>query len=786
MVATMTPKSLHFTGKSSSGKNLEAWYLENGSVGCALVSAEKTLPRIVHWGKPLSHPETALNLYDALHPERVSGGLDDTVFLSILPMQDDSWTGASRFVVRRDGVELFCSFIITNVVIDSAGEFLEPLSDVAQRLVNSAKTSGNSVETYAPAAQAEREIVSRETFTIPHIVVKAEDAEQGVHLTWEMQILESGLLRQKATVMNLGKQSGQNVDDNSVLSVQTLELGYPLPPIASEVLTTTGHHLREHSPQRQPLTMGRFARTSMVGRPDFDASLLMSVGQTGFGFESGEVWSVHVAWSGNSILAVDRTTYALPVLGGGEVIYAGEADCARGESYTTPWVYGSYGVGINQVVQRFHASIRAMHPSLQTKPRPVILNTWEAVYFNHSFDTLKELADNAANCGVERFVVDDGWFGSRRDDTSGLGDWQVSPAVWPNGLKPLADYVHSLNMEFGLWFEPEMVNLDSDVVRAHPEWVLSPTDNRLPMQGRSQQVIDLTNPEALDYIFGCMDSLVDEIGIDYIKWDHNKLVIEPKSRKSGLPAVHEQTVALYAIFDALKLRHPGLEIETCSSGGGRIDMGILSHADRLWTSDCVDPVERVEIQRYTSLLAPPEMMGEHVGASPAHSTGRATSLPMRAATAFFGHLGIEWNLNIVSDEDKAELAQWVNAYKENRDIVARGGKVVHADSPDAAVRVSGVVSADGTCANYRFAQVTTSQNYPPLPIHLPGLDPEETYIVKPLSVSEDKSAYANGQSPLLWWNEEGVEVTGESLVNFGIRPPQLNPAQAVIINVQKA
>lgn len=295
------------------------------------------------------------------------------------------------------------------------------------------------------------------------------------------------------------------------------------------------------------------------------------------------------------MLSAERQPYTTGLIGGGEVLLGGEATLARGETYTTPWLYGSYGDGLNEVAARFHDYVRSCHPDLAVKPRPVILNTWEAVYFDHDYDTLKALADKAGDSGVERFVVDDGWFGSRRDSTSGLGDWQIAQDVWPDGpksLKALADYVHGKGMEFGLWFEPEMVNPDSDVARAHPDWVLRPTANRLPMQGRSQQVLDLTNPDAYRYIHDSIDALVGELGIDYIKWDHNKFVTEAVSPRTGRPAVHGQTLAVYRMFRDLEVAHPGLEIESCASGGGRIDLGILEFASRVWTSDCVDPVER--------------------------------------------------------------------------------------------------------------------------------------------------------------------------------------------------
>lgn len=734
----MAENTSTFTGAAADGTALTAVYLTQpaANVAIGLVFAGSDLPRIVHWGRPLAKPDTLLAAYDALKPQRVSGALDDTVWPSILPTQAESWIGEQRVVLRRAGVELFPKFTVTNI----------------------------------------------ETGGVPGVIVTARDEEQGVEVEWHLELLPGGLARQKATVTNLF-----GADAGAPLEIGKIELGFPLPESAGEILTTTGHHLRERSPQRQPLTVGRFEKPQLAGRPDFDASLLLTAGVPGFGFEHGDAYSVHVGWSGNSVLSAERLPYTTGVIGGGELLFGGEVTLAGpGEgqnSYDTPWLFGSYGDGLNEIAARFHSYVRSLHPRLFSHGRPVILNTWEAVYFDHNFDTLKALADKAADSGVERFVVDDGWFGSRRDDTSGLGDWQIAQDVWPDGpksLKALADYVHAKGMEFGLWFEPEMVNPDSDVARNHPDWILSPTAGRLPLQGRTQQVLDLTNPDAFDYIYGCMDQLVGELGIDYIKWDHNKLVTEPGSRRSGRPAVHAQTLAVYNIFKGLKTAHPGLEIESCSSGGGRVDLGILEHADRIWVSDCVDPVERADIQRYTSLLVPPAMMGEHVGASPAHSTQRATSQELRMAMAFFGHMGIEWNLLKEPDEALAKLAVWVAEFKKHRDWFAID-TCVHADSNDPAVRLDGMVMPNRDAAIYRFTQLTTSQTYPAAPVHLPGLDPERTYRVSPLDPSLDLTGLTNGQSTLGWWNEEGVVLTGEALQRYGIRPPSLHPQQAVLL-----
>lgn len=783
VVSTQQANVYAYSGNAHDGTSNDVYTLENGDVAVTLSLTGSELPRIVYWGRAFENLtanacEGSRKLYDALRPQRVSGGLDDTNFPTVLPVQAEGWTGTPRFVVTRDGKELFCHFTVDDVIANTDGRVVDAFSDVARSL------SGMSDEEIA-RAQEESSTYPAHVPTVPQITVIAFDDAQGVRLEWTMQILDGGLVRQRATVSNT-----DDAQEGSVLAVQTLELSYPVPASAREILTTAGHHLRERHPQRQEITMGRFERVAEIGRPDFDATLLLNVGPRGFDFEHGEVYSTHVGWSGNSQTSVEQTVYTLPIIGGGEHLYAGEVQLVAGsdDAYTSPWVYGSYGEGLNEVSRRFHAFVRQLHPNFSTKPRPVILNTWEAVYFNHNFETLRELADNAARCGVERFVVDDGWFGSRRDDTSGLGDWYISQEVWPDGdrgLKALADYVHGLGMEFGLWFEPEMANIMSELVENHPEWILSPAAERLPMQGRSQQVVDLSNPEALQYIFDAMDTLVDSIGIDYIKWDHNKLVTEPGSPVHGYAATQRaQVEAVYAIFDALKIKHNGLEIESCSSGGGRIDLGILERADRVWTSDCVDPVERADIQRYTSLLVPEVMMGEHVGASPAHSTQRVTSLSMRAATALFGHLGIEWNLNIQPQEDLDALAQWVALYKESRPWAGQG-VTVHGDITDESGRLDGVVSQDGAHALYRFAQVRTSMHYPSLPVALPGIDANRLYRVRPVDVQlELTHEETNGQSELLWWDEEGIVVSGAALRNYGLRVPQLNPQQAVVFSVE--
>ena len=792
-ISPASPLAARFDGTAHDGTPVAAVYLADPQANAALglVFHGGDLPRIVHWGQPLAAPETLTAAYDALNPQRVSGALDFTPWPSVLPTQAESWIGEPRLAVRRGGVEIFPKFTVTGIELSGSESANGP---AGAPIVPGGPGAVPATVDYNPAVgpEAVADVTGRTRTTgpsaVPCVIVHAEDAQLGVGLDWQAQIVPGGLVRQRATVRNLFGADG--LAGHGPLEVGKVELGFPVPAAATEILTTTGHHLRERSPQRQPFTIGRFAKPQLAGRPDFDASLLLTAGVPGFDFTHGEAYAVHVAWSGNSVLSAERLPYTQGLIGGGEALAGGEITLA-GEQYETPWLYGSFGNGLNGIASRFHEYVRSRHPRLFSHGRPVILNTWEAVYFQHDFDTLKALADKAAASGVERFVVDDGWFGSRRDDTSGLGDWQIAQDVWPDGpksLKALADYVHGLGIQFGLWFEPEMVNPDSDTARAHPDWILAPAPGRLPMQGRSQQVLDLTNPAAYDYIFGCMNALVGELGIDYIKWDHNKLVTEAVSPLTGRPAVHAQTLAVYRIFRHLIGNHPGLEIESCSSGGGRVDLGILEYASRIWASDCVDPVERADIQRYTSLLVPPAMIGEHVGASPAHSTHRATSQELRMAMAFFGHMGIEWNLLKEPESALEELAVWVAEFKRHRDWFAID-TVVHGDGTDPAVRLDGMVKPDRSAAVYRFTQLTTGQTYPAAPVRLPGLDPTRIYRVTPLDPClalvgpANPAGISSGQSALGWWTADGVRMTGEALSGYGLRPPSLHPAQTVLFRV---
>ncbi|MGI8415375.1 MAG: alpha-galactosidase, partial [Nakamurella sp.] len=420
--------------------------------------------------------------------------------------------------------------------------------------------------------------------------------------------------------------------------------------------------MRERSPQRHQLADGLWCRESRAGRPGLDSSTMMIVGEPGFGFQDGRVLAVSVATSGNSVLAVERSAAVRGTVSAGELLLPGEVVLTSGESYTSPWVFAVARTdGLDGAAQTLHEWQRSLaaHPASQ----PVTLNVWEAVFFDHDLAKLTRLADVAALIGVERFVLDDGWFHARRDDSAGLGDWWVDPDVWPQGLGPLVDHVHHLGMEFGLWFEPEMVNPDSDLFRAHPDWILQ-TGGRTPRPQRNQQVVDLTIPAAWERIRDMVDAVLSEYRIDAVKWDHNRDLLEAGSNtRSGAAAAHRQSLAFHALLDDLGRRHPHVAWESCASGGGRVDLGIVERVQRFWTSDMTDAMARQPIQRWTVQLVAPEYLGAHISSTRSHHTQRSYDLGFRAAVALFGALGVEWDL---TGSDQAELdgiAGWIELYK---------------------------------------------------------------------------------------------------------------------------
>jgi alpha-galactosidase len=703
-------------------------HLRADNVHVVIDARGRRLPAVVHWGAPLGdlEPPELEALADAATPPRANQTPDARLLITLLPESSVGYPGREGLRGHRGGKDWTTAFTLAGV---------QATEDAA-------------------------------TFV-------ASDEPARLELTTEVELSGSGMLRGRHRLCN-------HADEPYTLD--GLALALPVPPRAVELLDLTGRWGRERHPQRHPFQMGVWSRESGRGRTGHDATIGLLAGTAAFGFGGGEVWALHVAWSGNHVTYAERLPATPGLLGGGELLLPGEVVLASGQTYTMPWVYTAYShQGIDGLSAVFHDHLRAraVHP-LPSRPRPVILNTWEAVYFDHDLPKLQALAQDAASIGVERFVLDDGWFRHRRDDTAGLGDWYVDQQVWPHGLHPLVDHVRALGMDFGLWVEPEMVNPDSDLFRAHPDWVLAPAPDRLPLGWRNQHLLDVANPAAYAYLLGRLDALLGEYDIAYLKWDHNRDILQGSHR--GHPGVHTQTLAVYALMDELRARHPGVEIESCASGGGRVDLEILQRTQRIWVSDTTDALERQHIQLWTGVFLPPELLGNHVSAPENHHTGRTLSLPFRLATALFGHLGIEWDITAATPTERALLAQTIAFYKHHRGWL-HAGRTVRADHPDPSTLLHGIVAADTSQALYCFAQLSTSVTTTPGQVAIPGLDPSRRYQLHPADALGNHTIPRDTPLPP-WLTGTPTVLTGSTLAHAGVQLPALPPASALLLHAQ--
>jgi len=718
-------------------------HLTAGGVSVVLDATAGRLPSVVHWGASLGPQtiESVSALVAAAEEPGTGNVVDQAVRVALLPEHHAGWEGRPGLAGHRTGADWSPLFTVASVSIDLQDEV-------------DAHSGGRLVEA-GPSV----------------VTFHARDDVAGLGLTVELELLASGLLRTRAAVSNTG---------SGVYALNELNVALPLPTRAREILDFAGRWSKERIPQRRELVVGTHEREGRKGRTGPDAATVLSVGVPGFGFQHGEVWGVHVGFSGNHRHYAERLHTGSQVVGGGELLLPGEILLDEGAGYRSPWLYGAYGDGLDDQAHRFHRFLRARetHPS---RPRPVTLNVWEAVYFDHDLDRLIGLADRAAEVGVERYVLDDGWFAGRRDDTRGLGDWTVDEDVWPDGLAPLVDHVRGLGMEFGLWFEPEMVNEDSDLARAHPEWIMQ-TGGRLPIRSRHQQVLNLGIPEAYEHILDRMTSILTEYDIAYIKWDHNRDLIDAGTFPTGAAGVHEQTLAAYRLMDELKRRFPGLEIESCSSGGGRVDLGVIERTDRVWVSDCVDPLERQQMNRWTMQLLPAELLGSHVGSRVNHTTGRDLPLSFRAGTAVFGHFGIEWDLAQATERDLHDLAEWVAFYKDHRDLM-HSGDLVRADEVDPAFQLYGAVAADRSEALMFIAFLDRPNESPHARFTLPGLDPDKRYRVAPVVVGTPD----RGRAEPRWYGDgAGTVLSGRALAVAGLQLPRSLPERVVVLHLTEA
>ena len=444
--------------------------------------------------------------------------------------------------------------------------------------------------------------------------------------------------------------------------------------------------------------------------------------------ERGEVYGCALGWSGSWRIAVAQLPDArVQITGGAGYDESGLLLLEAGESFTTPVFAGLWSdAGFGGASRTWHDYQRAYVIPDADQDRPVLYNSWEATQFDISEEQQEVLAQRAAAAGVELFVVDDGWFGKRTSDRAGLGDWTPNPDRFPAGLKPLADRVHALGMQFGIWVEPEMVNADSDLYRAHPDWVQY-QEGRKRTEFRNQLVLNLAREDVQEYLWEQLDTLLSSAPIDYVKWDFNRCFTDAGWPGDAYPQRLwvDHVRALYGLLDRLRAAHPGVAFESCSGGGGRIDLGILSRTDQVWTSDNTDPLDRLAIQHGFSQIHPARVMAAWVTDSPnTQLNGRVSSLRFRFVSAMAGVLGVGGDLSEWTGEELAEARRWVDLYKEIRPLVQHGD-LYRLRPPSGGLSAVQYVRGDETVV----LALLQAQHYgEPLPaLRLRGLDPTASY-----------------------------------------------------------
>ena len=553
--------------------------------------------------------------------------------------------------------------------------------------------------------------------------------------------------------------------------VRLAAMALPLPAGMDEIVTFGGDWAREFALNRQVLGTADVVLESRRGRGGHDRFPGLFAGTRDFGNDHGDVVGVTLAWSGSHRMSVETLREGVVMVQAGELAEDGQ-DLPK--DYQSPWCHVAFSrAGLNGAMQALHAFARAeiLPAKVAARPRPVHYNTWEAIYFRHDLPTLVDLVDRAAQVGAERFVLDDGWFKGRNDDRAGLGDWTVDALKYPDGLTPLIEHVHARGLEFGLWVEPEMVNPDSDLARAHPDWIRRDPGAQVLM--RHQCALDLSRTDVQAHLFEALDRLLSAHAIAYLKWDMN--------RDLTGPGHHAHVRGVHALIDRLRAGHPGVEIETCASGGGRCDYGMLSRAERIWVSDSNDALDRFDIQRNANLFLPPEVAGVHVGPATCHITGRKLSLDLRAHVALFGHMGLELDLRTLDADELERLAHHIGTYKTFRPLLHRGRWwriAMPGDDHDAV----GVTAADGSEALCLVVRTGSQALGRGTSLRVPGLDPNVLYRVA--APGPHPGHVAQSLAPAL--RNGNLKLSGQVAGSRGIPLYLPRPESSVLLHLKAA
>ena len=590
--------------------------------------------------------------------------------------------------------------------------------------------------------------------------VKLKDISRAVTVTLHYDIdPQSGILARSAVI--------ENHEPKPIVIEQAAAAAYTLPAAHYTLSYLTGRWGGEWTLNSETIRQGARVLESRRGTTGHQNNPWFAISKGEVAEESGETWFGTLAWSGSWRITVEQDTLDKVRVTGGFNPFDFAYPLKTGEKLETPVFYTGYSAhgmgGASRLLNRFTLT-HVLPQGPEPKVRPVIYNSWEATEMNVNEPGQEALAEKAAALGIDRFVMDDGWFGQRKTDHAGLGDWYVNKEKFPNGLKPLIDKVHSLKMDFGLWVEPEMVNPDSDLYRAHPDWVLN-FPGRPRTEGRQQLVLNLARPDVRAYVFGFLDKLLTENDIAFLKWDYNRNWSEPGW--DAVPIEDQKKVYVeftrnwYSILAELHQKHPKIEIESCSGGGGRVDLGILRYTDEVWPSDNTDPLDRLTQQDGFTRAYPNQVMLSWVTDSPHWMNNRATSMTYRMLVSMEGALGIGANLNKLSDSDLATIKRLTAAYHGVQKTVAQGElyrliSPIDGEGRQSEFTATEMVSLDKAQAVF-FAYVHSTQEERGFPLlKLLGLDPAAQYALT--SIEGKTLPGTPAQASGAWWMNHGVDL----------------------------
>ena len=692
---------------------MNQWRLDTHDQTLVLSSLNERLPCIIYWGVRLPNEENLSSLSDAVIKDWGDNLLDKVAEMSILPEQSANFSGQLGCKMR--GVE--------GVILNSC--FMFSGSDNSKNRLRLIYSDADLELTYTATITA---FEASNMFSLTARI----DSNNSIFMDW--------------------------------LSAPVL----PAPQNSNEMIDYGGQWCGEFQRQTNRWTTGARLRESLTGttgHANFPGLLIPTIGSSE---NLGSCYGFHYGWSGGHRMVAEQ------LQDGRRQIQFGNterSELVSGKSFETAQLFAchsSQGLGGVGKSFRDHASLSIIKIPDGKSHRPVHYNCWEAVYFDHDVSQLKEIASQAAEIGAERFVLDDGWFKGRNNDKSSLGDWQVDENKYPKGLHPLINHIHSLGMSFGLWFEPEMVSPDSDLFRSHPEWIMGDENQAL---GRGQLVLDISIKEVQEYLFARINSLLNEYPIEYIKWDHNRVLPYPDA---------SQTRALYGLLGRIREAHPSIEIESCSSGGGRIDYGILRHTQRVWLSDSNDALERLRIQHEALLWLPLSVTGSHVGPKVCHTSGRELSMSFRAWVAAQRHMGFEMDPRELTSKDKALLKSVTKWWKENRQWMM-DASILRLPCTDKSIIAEIQINTDADHFVVFAGQNSTSEFSSPVPLALAGLDSKSMYNISLFNKKEIKSLGKSNKGLLT----KKLRLSGQFLMTQGLQLPKVFPANMMLIEGDK-